>query len=73
MADVRRTPQERGKGTSLISTVCEGSEPRGHARKRSDASDLGANKSLFSDVPIMPNGKGPQNHLAKEVRDSWHQ
>src|SRR5208282_4701198 len=24
----------RGKGTSLISTVCEGKEPRGHARKR---------------------------------------
>jgi len=24
----------RGKGTSLMSTVCKGSEPRGHARKR---------------------------------------
>jgi len=26
--------REREKGTSLISTACEGSEPRGHARKR---------------------------------------
>jgi len=35
-ADKERMRQlsARGKGTSLISTVCEGMEPRGHARKR---------------------------------------
>jgi hypothetical protein len=29
--------------------------------------------SESSNVPIVPNGTERQNHLAKEVRDSWHQ
>ena len=32
--DFTDRPFERENGTSLMSTVCEGGEPRGHARKR---------------------------------------
>ncbi len=41
----------REKGTSLISPVCEGKEPREHARKRLMQAACGVKQGLFSDVP----------------------
>ena len=41
--------------TSLISTVCEGKEPRGHARKRlMQRLRTGLRKGIFSNVPFFP-------------------